>query len=158
MGCHTWCSENVDIDKLSLNDMKNDVLKYHKGVLSYWDDKKYLTSDEYSDLDKKEISKELTSFQTIIQNINNNVYNSKEDLLELYAESKDDVYFVHNGNLYKDSNDFHDPFRVGYDDDTYLSSYDECIKYIQKKDAAGANLNHLKEIWDKNPDGLIYFG
>ena len=183
MGCHTWCYRKVDMDTIDMKTMKDEIIKsniinieymrkdlnkIHKGTFEHEFD-----SQNEKDNYLKDLKSLIKYNENIIKRINNGELEKKRKLIKLYVETlHGGEYSVFENTMYMKT-DYHDLFRINYDDETLLHNFEETIDYIKNNKCYGGsyyseehdkiiteeiNIERIKTFWSENKNGLIEFG
>lgn len=159
MGCHTWFYRKIGRTQEEAKQSCLQNLKRGRNLA--W--KIYKNPTSYCNIDW-EVTKEyqlnyINLLNRQIRMVSNNlcskaVWNRQND--------EDLTEYIDGRGLYIEDTGFHDVFRkYGYPDDK-LFSLEETLNYINSPENKCTiyenTIEHLKEFWNRYPDGIIKFG
>ncbi len=171
MGCHTWFYQRIERDieeaaELALKELNQNVMFLKEMILDdfYEDDielNKSLIETNKCLIDRIEdylVIENLPRYKYIMEETEANLV---EEIIWEYQPENINEYISEKG-YFVEVDDFHDVFRkYGYPDDK-LFSLEETLAYINnpKNECIlyEKSIEHLKEFWEKYPDGMINFG
>lgn len=152
MGCHTWFYKKVD---RTIEEAREKVIKQFNDDIEFWENA--LIQDDYevpygfTREDVRNLIKVRHRQIRIIEKglCDKAVYKRQPELSRFYL-----------GNLYIEAEGYHDLFRIGGYPEDVLTSYEQCVKFIEGAGCSTYELTYkrLKEFWNEHPDGIIEFG